>query len=167
MKYVVAKYNEDVEWCRDLNSFVVEKDVHMENVGREPASFLWYIINHYSELDGWYVFLQGNPFDHCRNVLEDCKAEPMTGFMWLGDNPHLSDEHGSPSHSGLPVKTICDSLGLDPKYPLPFVAGGQFKIKAERILFKPKDFYEEALKEMLKHEEGAWVFERIFRELFR
>jgi len=164
---VVAKYKEDTKWSDDLDSFVVQKEIHMDNWGREPSSFLWYIINHYDELEGYYAFVQGNPFDHCHNLISDVNKDPLTGFEWLGDTNYLTDENGSPYHTGLPVKHICDLLGLEVKYPIYFARGGQFLVHSNRIKFKPKGFYESCLQLIKELDQAEYVFERIWRELFR
>jgi hypothetical protein len=63
---VIAKYQEDTTWTLRLKvpSFIVEKGKEMPNVGRETSSYLWYIVTHYDQLQGMYIFCQGNPFDH-------------------------------------------------------------------------------------------------------
>lgn len=73
VNFVVAKYNEDVEWCKGLNHKVtiydksknpIEGSIKLKNVGREGETFLYHIVNNYHNLDEVTVFLQGNPFEH-------------------------------------------------------------------------------------------------------
>jgi hypothetical protein len=71
--FVIAKYNENVEWCKKINHKItiydksdspVEGSIRLKNVGREGETFLYHIVKHYHELDDVTVFLQANPFDH-------------------------------------------------------------------------------------------------------
>jgi hypothetical protein len=57
---VVAKYNENVDWCKKLNHKVtiydkgdcpVEGSIKLKNVGREGETFLYHIVKHYHQLD--------------------------------------------------------------------------------------------------------------------
>jgi len=73
VNFVVAKYNENVEWTKKLNHNVTIYDksdnpingsIPLKNVGREGETFLYHIVNNYDNLDEVTVFLQGNPFEH-------------------------------------------------------------------------------------------------------
>jgi len=73
VNFVVAKYNENVEWTKKLNHKVtiydkstnpIEGSIKLKNVGREGETFLYHIVNNYNNLDDVTVFLQGNPFEH-------------------------------------------------------------------------------------------------------
>ena len=67
---VVAKYNESIEWTKNITHKVtiydksinpVEGSIKLKNVGREGETFLYHIVNNYNNLDDVTVFLQGNP----------------------------------------------------------------------------------------------------------
>jgi len=73
VNFVIAKYNENVEWTKKLNHKVtiydksdrpVEGSIKLKNKGREGETFLYHIVNNYHNLDDVTVFLQGHPFDH-------------------------------------------------------------------------------------------------------
>jgi hypothetical protein len=73
VKIVVAKYNENVDWIKNIRHPVVVYDksdtpmigsIPLKNVGREGETFLRHIVNNYDKLDDVTVFLQGNPFEH-------------------------------------------------------------------------------------------------------
>jgi len=88
LRFVVARYREDVVWVPELVSrfpgskcTVYNKGpspvgiglgngisvVKLENVGRESHTYLHHIIQNYgSKEDQITVFLQGHPFDHCK-----------------------------------------------------------------------------------------------------
>lgn len=91
LRFVVARYNEDINWVpalvsrfpgsrctvynkgrRDLENDSSYDVVHLENVGRESHTYLRHVISTYREVssdevssDEVTVFLQGHPFDHC------------------------------------------------------------------------------------------------------
>jgi hypothetical protein len=78
---IVARYNEDIKWARDLDGDIVIynkgtdwpwKDIpriDTENYGREGETFVRAIIEFYENLDHYdnVVFLQGNPQEHCKD----------------------------------------------------------------------------------------------------
>ena len=85
----VARYNEDISWVESLDQDVVVYNKgddfpydfpcnQTENIGRESETFVRGIIEYYDMLKEYeYVcFLQGNPFEHCKDVIE-----------WLEDYP--------------------------------------------------------------------------------
>lgn len=89
LRFVVARYNEDVEWvpkllsrfpgakCTIYNKGVTEtvpangyEVLTLENVGRESHTYLHHIVESYKHFqeegaDKIIVFLQGDPLDHC------------------------------------------------------------------------------------------------------
>lgn len=90
MFIIINKYNENISWINNLNKNLYNKiyiynkgsniDVNLldnnnitinnvNNIGRETEGYLRFIIENYENLidDDFYVFLQGHPFDHCKN----------------------------------------------------------------------------------------------------
>lgn len=169
---VVAQYQENLAWIpenSDVRFAVVTKDEHCPNVGREPFSFLWYIVSNYNSLQGEYFFVQGNPFDHCPALFEEV-SQPVTKFRWLGrgGERYVSDAYGNPHHSGLPVEDVCCRLtnkcGIT---SYQFTPGGQFAITAEEIKSKPLHFYLLALAIMSENfNSHPWCFERLWETIF-
>jgi hypothetical protein len=171
---VVAQYKENVEWAFNpvgVEPHIVQKDVDVPNVGREPFSFLWYIISNYHKLEGEYYFVQGNPFDHCPDLLKELEL-PTTSFRWLGKGQerYVSDGNGNPHHSGLPVEDVCCRLtnrcGVN---HYNFTPGGQFAVTADIIKKKPLHYYLLAMTIMAENDfkTSPWVFERIWEEVFQ
>lgn len=148
---IIARYNEDVTWIGDKEHFIVQKGVHLPNYGREPMSFLWYIINHYDELNGEYIFLQGRPDDHY----------PFKEH-WLE-----TFKNGCPHHPGLPLKKFVDESGVDLPDKWMFPPGGQFKVTGEKIQERPKSFYENLYRMIEEDELMAWVLERVWLIIFK
>ena len=73
VNFVIAKYNENVEWTKKLNHKVtiydksdnpIPESIKLKNIGREGETFLYHIVNNYDNLDDVTVFLQANPFEH-------------------------------------------------------------------------------------------------------
>ena len=84
-QFVIARYNENVQWTRYLPGRVIiyNKGKHdlffpqenitivpLENIGREGHTYLHHIITHYHQLADKTFFLQGHPFDHSEQLLE-------------------------------------------------------------------------------------------------
>ena len=83
VKFVIAKYRENVEWTKKINHKItiydksdtpIENSIKLKNVGREGETFLYHIVNNYHNLDDVTVFLQGNPFEHLQ-LLVGWRAE--------------------------------------------------------------------------------------------
>jgi hypothetical protein len=78
VRIVIAKYNENVDWAKNIKHAVtiydksdrpIDGSISLKNVGREGETFLYHIVNHYDKLDDVTVFLQGNPFDHLQTLV--------------------------------------------------------------------------------------------------
>ena len=80
MLIVIARYNEDIEWCKKYSSKLLiinkgdkidgfENQIFYPNVGREGHSYYKYIVDNYDNLDDYIIFLQGNPFDHSPDII--------------------------------------------------------------------------------------------------
>lgn len=156
--HVVAKCYENTDWTKDLHAVIVEKDVDMPNVGREPASYFYYIIANYNALKGDYCFLQGHPFDHI--TLDDLKNTRYPGVSYVCNG------NGAPDHSGLPVDAIVESLGLPVSEKYLFKRGCQFRVSAEKIRERPIEFYLKCFAMACMDERFPYVFERIVPLIF-
>lgn len=165
---VVARNNEDISWAKDYdNVFVVQKEEHLPNWGREPSSYLWYIINHYDELEGDYVFLQGNPFEH--TTREEVVSE-IKGFRWFGAdgrNGLVCNMRGQP-HDNVDIRKFLELIGLSYEgEELWFNGCAQFGVSAERIRSRPKSFYEKTYEVLMSTSERfEYAFERLVGVIF-
>lgn len=78
---IIAYYNENIDWISNINTnysevYLYNKSgkmlninpninvIELPNIGRESHTYLYHIINNYSNLPNECIFLQGNPFDH-------------------------------------------------------------------------------------------------------
>ena len=77
IKYIIARFNEDVSWTdalgddRDIYNKGLDMSacgyahvINLENVGREGDTYLRYIINNYDSLPDVCMFTQANIADH-------------------------------------------------------------------------------------------------------
>lgn len=163
MHFVIARYKKDISWADNLEKTVIQKDVDMPNIGREPASYLYFIIKNYCNLEGEYVFCQDEPFDHCPNFLEKVETENYFGV------DHTCDLTGRPHHPGLPIEEVAKELGIERLLPIhiTFKAGCQFKLTAEQIKQIPYEKYIKMLEVVIKNELNPYVFERLVRYIFK
>lgn len=143
-KLVVARHNEDVSWTKDYDAFIVQKDEHLPNIGREPSSYLWYIINHWGELRGEYVFLQGNPHEHCllSNKLRECRGKDFYWFKIFDRTNLVCDMDGKP-YDLVDINKFLELIGIDyENNNIVFNGCCLFSVVADRIKRRPKSFYE-------------------------
>ncbi len=175
---VVARYEADVTWLDKLPDWVptvIQKQTEelegdMPNVGREPAAFLYAIMQHYDNIksnDVW-AFVQDNPFDHCPDLLQ-LIYKPFNDFEWLGgDKLKQSDGDGKQDHPNLPVARLYTKwLGkewADDKQ-VSFAPGGQFIVKGSALLQYPPEFYEQLYDDVCEDYQ-AWVAERLWESIF-
>jgi hypothetical protein len=81
IKIVVARYNENIEWTKNFKNVIIYNkgnklsddynEYILENVGREGHTYYKYIYDNYYNLDDYTIFLQGNPFDHSPNIIQN------------------------------------------------------------------------------------------------
>lgn len=170
---VVARHDEPIEWLAGApdgwERMVVQKGIHMENAGREAASFFWAFDRLYDRLadDDTVMCLQGWPFDHAEEIPWDTD-DP--GFLPVGGQRHSSDKLGYPTHGKLRVgERLAEWFGIEfPQGGVMFSAGGQFAVSGSRIRRYPRDLYRRLIPEMdeRNHMEGPWVMERLWETIY-
>lgn len=144
MTHVIARYDEDISWSDGLNRFVVQKGVHLPNVGREASSWLWYIVENYDSLEGTYAFRQGNP------------EGPLHGTMWT------STTDADLQHYKFDSRPLAEFLDVEIPEVLHFVAGAQHDVDADVIRLRSKEWYEKALLAAHIQPQAPWMFERLW-----
>ena len=155
MLYIIARYNEDISWCDYCDiKFVVQKDVHLPNKGREASSYLWFIINNYDTLEGDYEFRQGRTIDHPIDAFDvKCDLEGLPHHHW--DKQEL--------------RLIAEELDLKIPDELIFTPGAQFKVSTEQIKRRSLEWYQNAYNIAMGDDYGPWVahlFERLWKYIF-
>lgn len=151
MKYVIARYNENVDWAKDLDHFIVQKGEHLENKGREASSYLWYIIENYNNLKGDYIFCQARRSDHPK---------------WDEEPQNESDLQGQPHHSDLRIKDMAGELGIEAPEYIRFRGGAEFKVSAKEIKKRPKEWYKKAYRLANEFPRAPWIYERLWGVIF-
>jgi hypothetical protein len=168
---VIASYREKMNWLtylpeeskRDYTLTVsnsggvtsfpnVDRVLNVENACREAGHYLNFIIANYDNLHPVTVFLQADPWSHAAGHIEELLAllfdKPTFQYpmSYLGA-PYSS--FGLPPMKGFPLDQILTKVWGATPYPksIPFSIGAQFYVTKEVILRKPKEYYEEILKE--------------------
>ena len=88
---IIARYNEDITWVKDLKGDVLVYNkgenyiwdfpkIDAENYGRESETYVRAIIENYDKLDQYdeFALMQGHPFDHCSDILERLEHNTST-----------------------------------------------------------------------------------------
>ena len=194
MEIVIARYNENIQWCLPFIQLVKvynkgEDDLHYipqdrvekcENIGREGGTYLKHIIENYDHLPNFTVFLQGNPFDHIDsdkkksflhllNIIKEQKTYKFKYIStWLLDvPPDFVDiyEHG--------MTTITHLFGgretLKNRFKKGYTygSGALFIVYKDQILKYPKSFWIELYGHFQeKNPSAGYGLEKLWRFLF-
>lgn len=182
---VVARYNEDIEWSKQFENVIIynkgaelkngQKEVLLNNVGREGHTYYKHICDNYDNLADYTIFLQGNPFDHSRNIINNMNGfvnslDKGSDFTYMSDHIIQSNLSGCWCHKGLPLIETYERLFGERKsnMEITFGAGAQFIVSKKRILCRPKSFYAKIV-EMLQDEVNpieGFVIERFHKIIF-
>lgn len=155
---VVAKYREDVRWTKSLpyRCIVYDKDKDIPNLGLEAETYLRHILENYSDLTDFTLFLQGGPFDHTRTVKKHNIAQKIAKLQFVNayqpfypkitaTNPRVLEiERKWGPWGRINLGEYADQWFLPPIQK--FNCGAQFMVPREAILFRSKKFYEEVIK---------------------
>lgn len=180
---VVARYNENLKWLdtipSDVKVTVYNKGQHLEypntplqNIGRESDTYLQHIILNYNNIADRTIFVQGDPFYHVDNLLENIQ-KPSEGIIFLANRTVTDNNEGCPNHCGLDIKSVAAELGVEAtKYT--FAAGAQYIVPKAFIISKPLNWWERAL-EVHNRPTGKyrgnindkpWIFERLWPNIW-
>jgi hypothetical protein len=157
---VISRFKEDLSWTRNLHDLDYKVTVYnkfegqnlLQNVGKESHTYLTHIVNNYDNLADITVFLQGDPFAHCSDILQTLNdMQHLTSkiqYYGLSDGLIICDGNGRP-HCGknhLPLAKLYEYL-FNLKSPEVFVCNpaGQFAVKNDVIYRNSKSLYEKAL----------------------
>jgi hypothetical protein len=150
-KVVISKYNEDVEWVKDIkyNTLIYDKSadpiegsIPRPNIGREAETLLYYIIEYYNNLPDLTIFLQGDPRSNpisftyqevIDEVNKDHEYELKTILTWEGNT--IDSDYWLKS-----VEILNNILFIDGK-KIKYSSGVQYVIPKECITQRPLDLY--------------------------
>ena len=166
----------------------------LPNVGRETHTYLTHIVRRYPDFADYTVFLQADPFEHIgegagpdelkARIAQNIRlAAKFTGFAWfklkcdrLGRPHDMADLEKKGRWKGwgkdIPVGEVYGKLfaGEVPETFLVTAPAGMLFVVKERILARPKAFYEYALSLVEadpedEHNTGH-AFERLWQVVF-
>ena len=186
---IVARYNENIEWTKQFSNVIIYNkwiklvnnhnkeynEIMLDNVGREGHTYYKYIYDNYDNLNEYTVFLQGNPFDHSPNIINNLNKyisnpELNIDFEFLSENIILCNLTRCNRHYNLPLKSVYNHLFNEKKEELSFIfgAGAQFIVSRKHILMRPKEFYLKIVELLNKHINPieGFVIERFHKLIF-
>ena len=179
MKLIISRYKEDLGWEENYTSIIYNKGgpipstISLPNVGREGHTYIYHILSNYENLDDYTVFLQGNPFDHTRDLFkilkefEELQSKP--DFFQLCHEMLTDDEKGKPHHwVDIPVGYYYNDLFKQTRTEFIYGAGAQFIVSKERILSRPKSFYCNIMKHLETSIDppSVYCYERMWQHIF-
>ena len=147
---VIARYSEDISWINKFNikKFIYNKgedeipdSVKLPNIGLEPHTFIYHIINNYNNLSDYTFFLQGIPHDHeaeIENKINEYINDNVKDFELFG--PYITEPSNYYSWL-IPSHVSCFGYPLEHSF-FYFRAGGQFVVSKQKILSNPIEFYQ-------------------------
>ena len=193
MQLVVSRYNENVEWTKQFPNVIIYNkgeplssdynEIRLLNVGREAHTFYYHIYTNYDNLHDNIIFVQGDPFDHCKDALNQImkmidNPRQFGNFQFMSDiihNLQLSNEnmydHNMKIHH-IPLQKVYNHLfnvyqlhNIEFK----FGVGAQFMVSKERILSHSRDFYSKVIKilDYTKSPIEGYVMERLHGYIFQ
>lgn len=175
LRFVVARYNEDISWVSalvsrfpgskctvynkgrgDLEKSSTYDVVDLENVGRESHTYLRHVISTYSqESDEVTVFLQGHPFDHCHgcelfDLVHSGVGKIMEGSLFENIGTQMITIHRGVPTFHLSIErelsqTSQDLFGTSLPESFQFSAGAMFVTCRSSVLKRPLLFYKKAV----------------------
>lgn len=179
---VVSRFAEDPSWIDDFNIenykiFLYNKSakpinypsIRLENKGREADTYLNYIIDNYNNLADYNWFFQGNPFSHYFHLFKDLindvfdfdiKALSYSRSVYVNKDVHW-DELKNTKY----IHEYYEILGED-VYRDCLNLGAQFIVNRKTILKRPLDFYKKLLSLLDKDDQGPWIMERFWIDVF-
>jgi hypothetical protein len=143
---VVARYKESTEWTKNIKNKVlifnknIEEnnlfELNLPNKGFETDTFLYFIIENYESLPDYIAFLQGNPFDHCPEVLKLINYFKFdSSFVPLGP---IYIRDGSVVEETIKWAEFCN---INVNLPIKFIGGAQCIVSKDLIKQRTKKSY--------------------------
>jgi len=144
---VVNHYQHDTSWINRLhhpavvynkNPHDVDKyDLNLPNVGFDTIVYFRYIIDNYDRLPDYMCFLQDDPFFHCMDVIQI-----VNNFGFDRDFVPMSTSYYLGGHDWKMSEDYAERVGLQYQRPLKMITSCQVIISKEKVLQRPKSFYE-------------------------
>ena len=173
----VASYKENLDWVDKVQCAVTVYNVGglgigipLPNVAREASQYMHSIITRYHEFRPYEIFCQGNPFDHCRNFLDQLNGETYVNKGWHGFGKlyriKWENIDKGQMHRNLQAAAFYRSFFNKPSTPLiQWSVGAQFSVSRERLLSHPLSYYERLQEKILAEKSSPWAVERLWPAL--
>lgn len=158
IELVVSRYSEDVSWLSENFKYIVynkgdvlDNSVPLPNIGREAQTYLHHIINNFNNLPEITVFTQGNPHDHCKNIIDKInnlnKESKFVNFCDRTEYLINLTCKFMPGGWNQGIQNVYYSLFSEPELPdvIEFGAGAIFAVHRNIIKSRSIDFYKKAL----------------------
>lgn len=153
---VIARYKENLDWINNMNKSniiiynkseeIIENSISRPNIGRDPETFLYHIIENYDNLPDYLIFLQGDPFPH--STINKDNIQVMIDEVINRGNitvtPFFCNIHEEVwFFPGLNIPQYHNFLfsGDSIIQNIYFASGCQYIVSKENILYRPKAFY--------------------------
>ena len=183
---IVARYNEPINWTNEFSNVLIYNkgindldesynQIMLDNVGREGHTYYKYIVDNYDNLKDYTCFLQGNPFDHSPNIIDNLHkciedlnamsfniintipnpvlAQPLKcctiDFKYLSERVFRTtlDLECRRNWQCKNIHSNFEKIfGMKCTDDCVFGAGAQFIVSKDRILKRPVQFYETIVK---------------------
>ena len=186
---VVARYKENIDWLKELDKEVYNIRIYnkglddirfscrkLENVGGDAHTYVNYIVENYHALPDYVVFIQGDPFDHCKDAINKIKSHTTENLVVLSDHYIEESINGWYEHclkrpSEYPVTYLrdvgCSILGNECPSVCKFGAGQQYIINSDLIKNRSLDFYLKLLGSFKQDYLLPWHLERLFLYVYK
>lgn len=164
---VVARHNEDITWVNQLHcNVVILSKSELLNAGREASSYAWFMWKNYDSLQGDYVFCQGNPFDHCPDFIKGVSNRRRHyGLYCQWPECHQGADMLSGSDIIDFVSTLAVHTGVWIDVNMArfyFCNGAQFRVSADEIRVRSKEFYEKLYYISISIPKAPWAMEALW-----
>ena len=149
---VVSRYKEDLSWLdevpEDINIYLYNKgessgrddEILLPNIGREAHTFLYHVINNWFSFPDYFIFSQGNPFDHDSNFLKkisDNESYKENKIVYLSNMNIIEGLNGNKGHQhpdGIDIKSYLTKLQVTTKQTsVNFAPGAQYIVPMQKV----------------------------------
>jgi hypothetical protein len=172
---VVAHYNENTEWCKDIPfpyTIISKAGIQPEtppNRGKEASTYLEYIINNYDKLTDYTIFLHGHrsSYHHAQNMDEKLKEIKFTKpYSDFNDYPPWPLTASAIAYLTPYKDQLAAILGPFNTGDIIYKPCAQFYASAETIRSRPLHVYQQLYTFLMNCPELGEISGRIFEWLW-
>jgi hypothetical protein len=175
LRLVIATHGEDLAWIDRTGIPAVIYDasssgkpglIPVPNLAREAGQWLRHIVGNYGRFADWEIFLQGDPFAHCPDILDRMRGRDFLRrhFTPLGRQQAYVAGHRHP-HSIAADHFARELLGHIPD-GVPWILGGQFAVSSPALMKRPLTWWTALRDKVLAEPKTSpWAMERLWLHL--